>query len=54
MPTMGFAKYHLRNQYRCNEEIQALASLYQSVAGPVPSDRGRRCSPKALRDGGLC
>jgi len=22
--------------------------------GRSPSDRGRRCSPKALRDGGLC
>jgi DNA helicase IV len=36
MPAMGFAKYRLRNQYRSNQEIQALASLYQSAAAQKP------------------
>jgi superfamily I DNA and RNA helicase len=48
MPTMGFAKYHLRNQYRCNEEIQALASLYQSVAGPGPVRSGSAMQPESV------
>jgi plasmid maintenance system killer protein len=46
LPATGFAKYHLRNQYRCYEEIQALASLYQSAAGQRPVRSGSAIQPE--------
>ncbi len=46
MRTTGFAKYHLRNQYRCDQEIQALASLYQSAAERGPFKSGSAMQPE--------
>jgi hypothetical protein len=46
----NFAKYHLGNQYRCHETIQALANLYQSQAEQIGAAVRRSTRLKGLTE----